>query len=127
MEAIVKIFLLTLGASFVQRATGFGFGIFIMTLLPFLMPSYGEATALSGLLALTQTYFVVTNTMMTIVRGAKGFITPTVGKDYLAGLMAVTIGSCLGALAFRHLPPKVFPYVVYSYIGISGIIILLTA
>lgn len=76
MEAIVKFFLLTLGASFVQRATGFGFGIFIMTILPFLMPSYGEATALSGLLAMTQTYFVVTNTMMTIVRGAKGFITP---------------------------------------------------
>lgn len=41
--------------------------------------------------------------------------------------MAVAIGYCLGALAFRHLPPKVFPYVVYSYIGISGIIILLTA
>ena len=53
MENILEIFLLTLGASFVQRTTGFGFGIFIMTMLPFLMPSYGEATTLSGLLALT--------------------------------------------------------------------------
>lgn len=41
------------GASFTQRVTGFGFGIFIMTILPHLMPSYGEATALSGLLALS--------------------------------------------------------------------------
>ena len=50
---ILYIFLLASGASFVQRSTGFGFGIFIMTALPFLMPSYGEATTLSGLLALT--------------------------------------------------------------------------
>ena len=42
MGNIIEIFFLTLGASFVQRTTGFGFGIFIMTLLPFLMPSYGE-------------------------------------------------------------------------------------
>ena len=53
MESIFYIFLLTTGASFVQRTTGFGFGIFIMALLPFLMPSYGEATTLSGLLALS--------------------------------------------------------------------------
>ena len=52
-ENIFWIFLLATGASFVQRTTGFGFGIFIMTLLPFLMPSYGEATGLSGLLAFT--------------------------------------------------------------------------
>ncbi len=38
---MIEIFLLTIGASFVQRTTGFGFGIFLMTLLPFLMPSYG--------------------------------------------------------------------------------------
>ncbi len=41
-----------LGAAFIQRTTGFGFGIFIMTMLPYLMPSYGEATALSGMLAM---------------------------------------------------------------------------
>ena len=33
------IFLLSIGASFVQRTTGFGFGIFIMTMLPFFLPS----------------------------------------------------------------------------------------
>jgi len=50
---VLSIFLLSIGASFIQRTTGFGFGIFIMTMLPFLMPTYGEATTLSGLLAIT--------------------------------------------------------------------------
>ena len=50
--AIIMLVLFAFGGSFIQRVTGFGFGIFIMTVLPFLMPSYGEATALSGLLAI---------------------------------------------------------------------------
>jgi len=36
---------------FVQRVTGFGFGIICMTVLPYLMPSYAEATTLSSLMA----------------------------------------------------------------------------
>lgn len=241
MENIIEIFLMAVGASFVQRTTGFGFGIFIMTLLPFLMPSYGEATALSGLLAMTtsaiiafrmrqfitwkrlipilttfviisaaaicmltrlhddilrkilgivliitalyfaffsrriklkttlpyqigagsisgimggffgmqgppavlyfissepdknhymamvQTYFLIGNAMMTIVRASNGFVTATVGKSYVFCLAAVLIGTLLGSWAFKRIPGKVFPYVVYSYIGISGLIIFLTA
>jgi len=52
MTEIVILIVFAFGASFTQRVTGFGFGIFIMTVLPHIMPSYGEATALSGLLAL---------------------------------------------------------------------------
>lgn len=52
------IFFLCIVAGFIQRTTGFGFGIFIMTMLPLLMPSYGEATTLSGLLALTTTLLI---------------------------------------------------------------------
>ena len=60
MSSIVLfIFLLSIGASFIQRTTGFGFGIFIMTMLPFLMPTYGEATTLSGLLAITTSAAIV--------------------------------------------------------------------
>ncbi len=58
MDNMIEIFILTIGASFVQRTTGFGFGIFIMTLLPFLMPSYGEATTLSGLLVILMLIWV---------------------------------------------------------------------
>jgi len=50
--SILLLVFFAMGASFIQRVTGFGFGIFIMTVLPLIMPSYGEATALSGLLAL---------------------------------------------------------------------------
>lgn len=56
---VIAIFLLSTGASFVQRTTGFGFGIFIMTMLPYLMPTYGEATTLSGILALTTSAVIV--------------------------------------------------------------------
>lgn len=34
-----------------QRVSGFGFGIFIMMFLPYIMPSYNEAVALSGILS----------------------------------------------------------------------------
>ena len=64
---VIAIFLLSIGASFVQRTTGFGFGIFIMTMLPFFLPTYGEATTLSGLLAIT--------TSTVIVWKLRGFIT----------------------------------------------------
>ncbi len=56
---LVLLFFFAMGAAFVQRTTGFGFGIFIMTMLPYLMPSYGEATALSGLLAMVTSLFLV--------------------------------------------------------------------
>lgn len=55
---LLTLFIFALGAAFVQRTTGFGFGIFIMTVLPFIMPSYGEATALSGLLAMVTSLYL---------------------------------------------------------------------
>ena len=42
MSFVLSIFLLSIGTSFIQRTTGFGFGIFIMTMLPFFMPSDGN-------------------------------------------------------------------------------------
>ena len=242
-EATLYIAFLAAGASFVQRTTGFGFGIFIMSVLPYLMPSYGEATTLSGLLALTtstaivvnmrkyivwkrlavilltfiavsalaicmlsriegrtmrmilgavliltslyfsffkekirkyvrpdlktqigagtlsgimgglfgmqgppavlyfistepgkhhymamiQMYFVIGNTMMTIVRALNGYLTPAVGSTYIYALAGLVIGTLAGSWAFSRIPNRIFTYVVYTYIGISGVIILLTA
>ena len=251
---VLSIFLLSIGASFVQRTTGFGFGIFIMTMLPFFLPTYGEATTLSGLLAITtsavivwrlreyvtwqrlwpilltfiivstiaifaltriedhilrqilgmalivisiyfalflrpdgskrpeversqkiklpttkrvqvgagtlsglmggffgmqgppavlyfiqseptkehymamaQTYFLIGNVMMTIVRAYNGFFTTTVLTDYCFGLGGVIIGTCLGAYVFKHIPNRIFRYIVYAYIAVSGVIILLSS
>lgn len=241
MHTVISIFLLSIFGSFVQRVTGFGFGIFIMTVLPFLVPSYGEATTLSGLLALStslavsirmgrylswrkvlpvlaifavvsalsifclkrmdevllkrilgvvliiisiyfaffskhikipstvpaqaatgtlsglmggffgmqgppvvlyfistakdkneymalaQTFFVIGNIFMTIVRGFNGFLTPAVGRGYLYGIGGVLIGMSLGAFVFRRIPNRIFRYIVYAYIAVSGVIILATA
>ena len=242
MEFSLPIFLLAAGASFIQRTIGFGFGIFIMTALPFLMPSYAEAVTLSGLLSLTsatvvmiqyvkfvtwkrllpmvgafvvfstaaifmldkiegpamrqilgiiliflsfyfsffkeklqnfirptkgwllgtgsvsgvmgglfgmhgppvvlylvvsepskdhymgmiQTYAVITNITMLIVRAWNGYVTPTVGISYLYALGGLAIGILVGNWAFKRIPSRLFTYIVYAYIGISGLIILLT-
>lgn len=55
---VTIIFVASIVASFIQRVSGFGFGIFIMTILPFVMPSYGESTALSGMLALVNSCYI---------------------------------------------------------------------
>ena len=78
-------------------------------------------------MAMAQTYFLIGNAMMTIVRASNGFLTATVGKNYLFCLGGVIIGTYIGSWAFRQIPAKIFPYVVYSYIGVSGLIIFLTA
>lgn len=55
---LTLIFLLSIAASFIQRASGFGFGIFVMMFFPFILPSYGECITLSGLLAGTTALFI---------------------------------------------------------------------
>ena len=51
MQTLLFIFILAIVASFIQRVSGFGFGIFVMMFFPLFLPSYGESTTLSGLLA----------------------------------------------------------------------------
>ena len=243
VEFSIEIFLLAAGASFIQRTIGFGFGIFIMTSLPFLMSSYAEAVTLSGLLSLTsatvvmvkyvkyvdwkrmmpilasfvvfstlaicmlhriegaamriilgvllillclyfsffkdrlqktirptrgwqigtgaasgvmgglfgmhgppvvlylsvsepdknhymgmiQTYAVITNIIMLAVRAFRGFVTPEVGTTYIYALGGLAIGVIAGSWAFHKIPNRIFTYLVYAYIGISGVIILFTS
>ena len=59
ISGYIVLFCFSLAASFLQRVSGFGFGILVMTVLPYIMPSYGEATALSGLLAMVTSGIVV--------------------------------------------------------------------
>lgn len=54
----ILIFLLSLAGAFVLRVCGFGFGVFTMAWLPYLLPSYGEATTLSGILAMSGSILV---------------------------------------------------------------------
>lgn len=59
VETIILLLIASTVASIVQRVSGFGFGIFVMTMLPYIMPTYPEATALSALLAGTLSIMVV--------------------------------------------------------------------
>ena len=52
MAEFALIFVVALGAAFLQRVAGFGFGIMFMSVMPFFAPSYAEALTLSGTLAL---------------------------------------------------------------------------
>ena len=47
------------GGAFVQAASGFGFGIFVMMFFPMLLPSYGMSVTLSGMLSLATTTVTV--------------------------------------------------------------------
>ena len=64
---------------------------------------------------------------MIIGRAFNGYVTHALGTAYLYGLGGLAIGVLAGNWAFRHIPNKIFTYIVYAYIGISGAIILLTA
>ena len=77
-------------------------------------------------MAMAQTYFLIGNVMMTGVRAYNGFFTTTVAVDYLYGLGGVIIGTMLGAYVFKHIPNRIFRYIIYAYICISGVIILMT-
>lgn len=59
MTDLLLLPLMSACAGFVQRVSGFGFGIFIMMFLPYIMPSYKEAVALSGLLSAATALFIV--------------------------------------------------------------------
>lgn len=236
----ILIFLMALGASVTQRVCGFGFGIFIMMVLPFIMPTFGEATALSGLLAIftalvpaihmvrnvpwrklipilvtfvivsffsvlmvkhidshilkkvlggvmilislyfmfmngkftlkpsipvqvsmgtisgimgglfamqgppaviyfigcskdkteymaiTQWYFLIGNTMMTIYRAGHGFVTGTVLTSWCVGIAGVLIGLVIGARIFHKINADVLRRVIYGFMAFSGVVALLS-
>ncbi len=46
--------------------------------------------------------------------------------DYCFGLGGVIIGTTLGAYVFKRISNRIFRYIVYAYIAISGVIILLS-
>ena len=120
---VIAIFLLSIGASFVQRTTGFGFGIFIMTMLPFFLPTYGEATTLSGLLAIT--------TSAVIVWRMRGYVTwkrlwPILLTFIVVSTIAIFALTRIEDHILKRIPNRIFRYIVYAYIAVSGVIILMT-
>lgn len=229
-----------MGASMTQRVCGFGFGIFIMMVLPFIMPSFGEATALSGLLAIftalvpaihlvkkvpwkklipilvtfivtsffgvmtvkyvdgallkkglgavmivislyfmflngkftlrptigvqagmgtlsglmgglfamqgppaviyfigctedkeeymaiTQWYFLIGNSVMTIYRAGHGFVTPLVFESWFVGMAGVLIGLLIGAKIYARINADLLRKIIYGFMAFSGLVALLS-
>ena len=98
------VLILTIIASFIQRVTGFGFGIFVMMFFPFFLPSYGESVMLSGLLAGT-TAFLITISNMHYVRWRMMGITVLfnviasfLAIEYMSSLSNETLKRCLGVV-----------------------------
>ena len=76
-------------------------------------------------LAQTQAYFFIGNLMMTMARAYNGFFTTSVAMGYVYGIVGVVIGNMMGAWVFRHITGSLLKYIIYAYIGISGLTFLL--
>lgn len=104
MTTYLVILLLAVVGSFVQRVSGFGFGIFVMMFLPYVLPSFGECITLSGLLAGTTSLVVVLRHLrsvrwkeMTVIFVANIILSFFTIK-YMAGLGNATLKSILGVM-----------------------------
>ena len=104
MFSCALIFLLTIVASFIQRVSGFGFGIFVMMFFPFFLPSYGESVMLSGLLAGSTALMIAVKNwkfirwrMMWIVTFFNVLFS-FVATEYMRSLSNDVLKQCLGVL-----------------------------
>lgn len=101
---LLFIFLLTIVASFIQRVSGFGFGIFVMMFFPFFLPSYGESITLSGLLAGTTALLIALRNFKHIRWSLMWIIVffnvaaSYVAIEYMASVSNETLKRCLGVL-----------------------------
>ena len=96
------IFLLTVVASFIQRVSGFGFGIFVMMFFPFFLPSYGESVMLSGLLAGSTALMIAIKNWKYIRWNQMGWavlfnvLASFLATEYMSSLSNDTMKKCLG-------------------------------
>lgn len=102
LQTTTFIFLLSIIASFIQRVSGFGFGIFVMMFFPFFLPSYGESLTLSGLLAGTTALLIAVRDWRYICWRLMGIIilfnviASFVAIEYMSSLGNETLKRCLG-------------------------------
>lgn len=113
-----------LGVGTASGAMGGLFGMHGPPVVLYLVSSEPDKDHYMGMI---QTYAVITNISMLAVRAYNGYVTPVVGMTYLYGIAGLAIGIIAGNLVYRHIPNKIFTYIVYAYIGLSGLIILCTA
>lgn len=96
------VFLLTIVASFIQRVSGFGFGIFVMMFFPFFLSSYGESVMLSGLLAGSTALMIAVRNRKYIRWRLMWLVTffnvllSYIATEYMRSMSNDTLKQCLG-------------------------------
>ena len=113
-----------LGAGAASGVMGGLFGMHGPPVVLYLVASEPDKDHYMGMI---QTYAFVTNLTMLAVRAWNGYVTPMVGTTYIYGLIGLAVGVLSGNWAYKRIPNRIFTYVVYAYIAISGLVILLTA
>lgn len=104
MITAVWILLLTVIAAFIQRVTGFGFGIFVMMFFPYILSSYGASTTLSGLLAGSTALLIALRQWRNISWRLMFYvlvfnlIASYVAIHYMASLSSVVLKRCFGVM-----------------------------
>ena len=100
----ILIFILTIAASFIQRVSGVGFGIFVMMFFPFILPSYGESITLSGLLAGTTALLIAIRNLRHIRLDVMWIIVlfnvaaSFLAIEFMASASNEILKKCLGAM-----------------------------
>lgn len=103
-ETTIFIFLLSIVASFIQRVSGFGFGIFVMMFFPFFLPTYGESVTISGLLAGTTALLIAIRNWRFIRWRTMGIvllfniIASFIAIEYMSSLSNDTLKRCFGVV-----------------------------
>lgn len=100
-------------------------GLFAMQGPPAVLYFLASETDKNHYMATVQTYFLIGNIGMAMVRAYNGFVTPAVGYGFLYGIGGVIIGNVIGALVFRRISINLLRTLVYIYLAISGVMILL--
>ena len=101
---LLFVFLLTIVASFIQRVSGFGFGIFVMMFFPFFLPSYGESVMLSGLLAGITALMIAVKNRKYIRWKMMGWVVffnvlfSFLATEYMRSMSNSTLKQCLGVM-----------------------------
>ena len=101
---LLFVFILTIIASFIQRVSGFGFGIFVMMFFPFFLPSYGDSVMLSGLLAGSTALMIAIRNWHYIRWKLMGgvvlfnVIASFLATEYMRSLGNDTMKQCLGVM-----------------------------
>ena len=101
---LLFVFLLTIVASFIQRVSGFGFGIFVMMFFPFFLPSYGESVMLSGLLAGSTALMIAVRNWKYIRWRMMGLVVffnvlfSFLATEYMRSMSNATLKQCLGVM-----------------------------